>query len=276
MSHGGRIALLPLLECKWSGHSRKELYSLILCGEIAVDGEIIRDPQYPIAEDSDIQIRRARFVGRGGEKLNAVLEEMEFDPRGKICLDAGASTGGFTDCLLQRGAKTVHAVDVGYNQIAWKLRIDQRVILHERTNLMKLQPGDLQPSPMIAVADLSFRSLRTAASALLKLTGGGPILALVKPQFENPDEKGFDGVVRNNAVRRNVMQSLRRDLKISHIFVQDAAASILTGKKGNSEIFLLLSASQAIDRAYVEERWDFAIDEAERMSALRQAKKCGK
>jgi 23S rRNA (cytidine1920-2'-O)/16S rRNA (cytidine1409-2'-O)-methyltransferase len=180
-----------------------------------------------------------------------------------VCLDAGASTGGFTDCLLSRGALNVHAVDVGYNQLAWKLRSDERVFVHERTNLMDLHPGDLIPEPTFAVADLSFRSLRGAASRLLELTRGGTVLALVKPQYENPKEDGFDGVVRTNAARAGVLESLRTDLPKEGVFVRNAAASRVTGRKGNAEIFLLLGREPAQDMDKVNVQITKALDDAD-------------
>ena len=240
-----------------------EAYAAIVCGEILVDGERIRNPKASVPEDAGITRQAGGFVGRGGLKLEGALDDFALDPSGLVCLDAGASTGGFTDCLLSRGAAVVHAVDVGYNQLAWKIRSDARVIVRERTNIMELDRSDLDPGPSLAVADLSFRSLRGAASKLLSLTGGGRVLALVKPQFENPDERGFDGVVRTREARSGVLESLRRDLGAEGVHVHDAAASRIAGRKGNAEIFLLLSGAPAADAAYVERKIEEALDAAD-------------
>ena len=244
----------------------KGAYAAIVCGEIYVGGERIRDPKKRIPEDAFVEHRAGGYVGRGGLKLEGALDDFGVDPSGLVCLDAGASTGGFTDCLLTRGAEAVHAVDVGYNQLAWKLRSDPRVIVRERTNIMALESGCLIPPPAMAVADLSFRSLRGAASKLLSLTGGGIVLVLVKPQFENPEEIGFDGVVRTGEARSRVLDALRRDLPSEGVHVLDAAASRLPGRKGNAEIFLRLASVPPADAAYVDGRIRRALDDADRLS----------
>lgn len=257
MAAGRRIKQIPIIRVlleRFPEMDSKQLYTSFFCGEIFVNGERIRDPKASMPVDGTLERRIDRFVGRGGYKLEGALIDLNLDPDGLICLDAGASTGGFTDCLLSRGALNVHAVDVGYNQLAWKIRSDERVIVHERTNLMDLHPGDLIPEPNFAVADLSFRSLRGAASRLLELTRGGNVLALVKPQYENPKEEGFDGIVRTNAARVGVLESLRTDLLKEGVFVLDATASKVTGRKGNAEIFLLLGSEppQDMDRVSVQ------------------------
>jgi len=266
MAAGRRIRQIPIIRAlsrSYPEMDSEELYAAILCGEVFVNGERVRDPKARMPLDGTLERRVDKFVGRGGYKLEGALDDLDLDPDGLVCLDAGASTGGFTDCLLSRGAMNVHAVDVGYNQLAWKLRSDDRVIVHERTNLMDLQPGDLIPEPSFAVADLSFRSLRGAASRLLELTRGGTVLALVKPQYENPKEDGFDGVVRTNAARAGVLESLRTDLPNEGVFVQNAAASRVTGRKGNAEIFLLLGREPAQDMDKVNAQISRALDDAD-------------
>ena len=262
-----RMPLLNLLAERRPELGRKAAYTAVLCGEISVDGERIRDPKATVPVDAVICRLRDRFVGRGGEKLDAALTEFGIEPAGWVCLDAGASTGGFTDCLLSRGASTVHAVDVGYNQIAWKLRNDPRVRVRERTNLMELRPGDLEPPPDFAVADLSFRSLRGAAARLLEFTPGRPVLALAKPQFESPPEERFDGVVRSPDARAGALESLRQDLVVEKVWISDAAASVITGRKGNAEIFLLLSRNQPEDGSYAEDQMRAALETAHRRIA---------
>jgi len=259
----GRVPLKQLLEKRYPEIDPKDLYSAILCGEIFINDERIRDPKSRVPGNAAIKWTVAKYVGRGGLKLEGVLDDMNLSPYGKVCLDAGSSTGGFTDCLLSRGAHCVHAVDVGYNQLAWKLRSDDRVHVYEKTNLMSLSQGDLLPPPEFAVADLSFRSLRGAASKLLSLTGGGVVLALVKPQFEQPVEENFDGVVRTREARAAVLKSLINDLPSEGVFVHNAAASRITGRKGNAEIFLLLSGIAASDPPGVEHRIEQALDASE-------------
>ena len=257
---GSRIPLSRLLAERYPDVDRKELFAAVLCGEISVNGDKLRNPKGRVFRDSEIVWLNDRYVGRGGYKLEGALDELGIDPSGLVCLDAGASTGGFTDCLLSRGARLVHAVDVGFNQLAWKLRSDDRVLSMERTNLMSIEKTDLEPPPVIAVADLSFRSLRGAASKLLDLTSGGIVLALVKPQFEEPSEPGFDGIVRTREARAAVLHSLRADLTSEGVHVLDAVASKVTGRKGNAEIFVLLSSEPASDGSYVDRRIEAALD----------------
>jgi 23S rRNA (cytidine1920-2'-O)/16S rRNA (cytidine1409-2'-O)-methyltransferase len=259
-----RAPLSRLLELKYPESEPKELFAAVLCGEISVNGEKLRDPKALVPKTSDISWTTGKYVGRGGFKLEGALDDLGLSPEGLVCLDAGSSTGGFTDCLLSRGAILVHSVDVGYNQLAWKLRSDSRVAVYERTNLMDLSTDNLYPRPVFAVADLSFRSLRGAASKLLELTSGAPVLALVKPQFEQPEEENFDGVVRTREARAAVIHSLRSDLPSEGVHVLDTVASRVTGRKGNAEIFLLLSSKPAPDPPYVDRRIENALDEAER------------
>ena len=255
-----RIPLLELIEEHLPALGPEDAYAAVLCGEIFVDGERIRNPKNPVPSDAKLRYTPRRFVGRGGDKLDAALSELKLEPAGRVCLDAGASTGGFTDCLLSRGALSVHAVDVGRNQLAWKIRSHPRVHVRERTNIMDIRPGDLHPPPSFAVADLSFRSLRRAAARLLQLTAGLPVLALAKPQFERPPEDGFNGVVRSPRARTAALESLRRDLIDEQVWVCDACPSILPGAAGNREIFLLLSAAPPPDKQYAQARLKAALD----------------
>ena len=259
----GWLPLKALLVERFPDKNEGTLYSAIMCGEILINGEKIRDPKRAVPKDSQVEWKVEKYVGRGGLKLEGALDDLSLDPSGMFCLDAGSSTGGFTDCLLSRGAVGVHAVDVGFNQLAWKLRRDKRVKVYEQTNIMDLSRGSLDPPPVFAVADLSFRSLRGAASKLLELTGGAEVLALVKPQFEQPLEDDFDGVVRTREARDAVIQSLVEDLLSEGVFVHNAAASRIRGRKGNAEIFLLLLNYPAEDPRYVEKCLAEALDASE-------------
>ena len=137
-----------------------ELFAYVLCGNVYCDGEKIRETSRKIDSRSELEIRTKKYVSRGGYKLEGALDEWGIDCRKKIFVDAGSSTGGFTDCLLQRGASLVYAVDVGYNQLDYSLRNDSRVVVRERCNIMELD--DLEPAPHMGVADLSFRSIAGA------------------------------------------------------------------------------------------------------------------
>ncbi len=190
--------------------SREKAKALIMAGSVYVDGQRQTKPGAPVAEASDIQVRGEKlpYVSRGGLKLEKALDVFAIDPAGLVCVDCGASTGGFTDCLLQRGARHVYAVDVGYGQLAWSLRNDGRVTVMERTNARHLTP-DMFPGPVdMAVMDMSFISLHLVLPAVKGLLGpGGQAICLVKPQFEAGREKvGKKGVVRDPAVHKEVLE----------------------------------------------------------------------
>ncbi len=236
-----------------------------MCGETIVNGERIRDPKTLIRADSSVTFLKKRYVSRGGVKLEHALHHLDFKVDGKVVLDAGASTGGFTDCALQHGAIRVHAVDVGTNQLAYSLRTDPRVITHEKTNIMTATP--FEPKPDIAVADISFRSLRQAAARILGFTLESRALVLAKPQFEWPkDDLSFRGVVTNPSDVRDVLCSLVKDLSAEGVFVGDVIASPIAGRKGNREFFLLVEGSESKDLDDVYRLIDTATQALERSS----------
>lgn len=190
--------------------------------------------------------KRSRFVSRGGDKLDAALDAFGIDVAGAHALDAGASTGGFTDCLLRRGAAHVVAVDVAYGQFAWTLRNDDRVTVKERTNIRSLPAGSIVPPPTIVVADLAFVSLRTARDALLGLAApGADLVLLVKPQFELPRDRVGRGVVADPAAWREAMALVAAAYREAGCGLAGASASPLTGPKGNREFFLHLRRGTA-------------------------------
>jgi 23S rRNA (cytidine1920-2'-O)/16S rRNA (cytidine1409-2'-O)-methyltransferase len=178
-----------------------------------------------------------QFVSRGGVKLAGALDAFGVDVAGRVALDAGASTGGFTDCLLQRGAARVHAVDVGRGQLAWSLRQDSRVVVYERTNVRNLGPGDLGEPVDVVVADLSFISLRTVAPALIACaTDTADFVLLVKPQFEaGPARVGRGGIVRDPDVHAAVLREVADGLATDGLFVTALVASPIHGADGNRE-----------------------------------------
>lgn len=238
-----KLPLLQLLHNKFPQQSRKALHARILCGEVAVNGEHHRDPQFKVPIDSDIRFERRKYVSRGGLKLEAALATWQLGVEGKVFLDAGASTGGFTDCLLQHGAQKVHAVDVGYNQLDYSLRKDSRVLVLERTNIMHLQ--ELSPPPQAAVADLSFRSLRGAAAHIISLTTEQWMVGLLKPQFEAASEQldAFNGVVRAENDAYRILQEVTDSLKEEGLQVRAVVPSPVLGRKGNREFLLLLTGA---------------------------------
>lgn len=192
-----------------------------------------------VAEADPVELRgpARRFVSRAGEKLEAALERFGIDVAGARCLDAGASTGGFTDCLLQRGAEHVVALDVGYGQLAWSLRTDPRVTIMERTNVRALTAGHLPYAPSLVTADLSFISLRTAIPALGSVAAdGADLVLLVKPQFEaGPDRVDRGGVVREPSVWREVIDGVVRACDEHGLGPRAVMASPLPGPAGNVE-----------------------------------------
>lgn len=225
------------------GITRSQARSLIMEGRVKIDGAPATKPGQNVRDGAEIAIERPRrFVSRGGEKLERALDAFGLDVTGANALDVGASTGGFTDCLLQRGATHVTAVDVGYGQLDWKLRNDARVTVMERTNFRNL-PDDAFAQPFdLIVVDASFISLRTIlARAVVYLAPQGAIVALVKPQFEAGRERlGRGGVVRDPLVHASVLREVRDAAQQLGLAAQDLAASPLLGPAGNREFLMLM------------------------------------
>ena len=198
-------------------------------------------------EAAPLEVREPdhRYVSRGGVKLAGALDAFEYDPDRKVAADFGASTGGFTDCLLQRGAIKVYAIDVGYGQLHNRLRQDSRVVVMERTNARYLKRGDLPETLDLVVIDVSFiglEKLLPAARALLKT--GGDVLALVKPQFQvGQDRVGKGGVVRDPQLRRDAIAALVEEAKGLGFELIAQVDSVLKGPKGNQETFIWLRRS---------------------------------
>ena len=214
------------------------------CAWAAADGERAAKPGQLVAEDVEIAVdERPRFVSRGGIKLANALEATGIDPAGRRCLDVGASTGGFTDCLLQRGAEHVVAVDVAYGELDWSLRTDERVTVIERTNARALARGDLPYAPDLVVADVSFISLGKVLPAVLACCAERyDALAMVKPQFEVGRERvGKGGVVRSAEDRRAALVAVAATARANGAAVLGFASSGLPGPKGNRETFVWLA-----------------------------------
>ncbi len=192
--------------------SRSQARQWILAGRVRVNGQVQSKAGWPTPAASRIEVAgAARFVGRGGEKIEAALDAFALDVRGRVCLDVGASTGGFSDCLLQRGARRVYALDVGRGQLHWKLRQDPRVVVMEGVNARHVQPSDLPERMELAVVDVSFISLTKILPALMPLLrDDARLVALVKPQFEaGRDQVCRGGVVRDAAVHQAVLDRIR-------------------------------------------------------------------
>jgi 23S rRNA (cytidine1920-2'-O)/16S rRNA (cytidine1409-2'-O)-methyltransferase len=213
-----------------------ESQRVVVSGSIATkSSRLVRDDEPIHVTDGD-----AQYVSRGGYKLAAALDAFGIDATGRRCLDAGASTGGFTDCLLQRGAAQVVAVDVGHGQLDWRLRNDPRVEVRERTNVRNLVVGDVEPPVDLVVADLSFISLGTVATGLLAAArDDAELVLLVKPQFEAGRERvGRGGIVRSPEVHADVLRDVVAALSRSGIGATALAGSPMKGADGNREFFV--------------------------------------
>ena len=234
-----------LLTEKGLAPSRARAQALILAGKVFVGEKRIEKSGEALDAASPIQVREADhpFVSRGGIKLEGALDAFEYDPTGKVVADFGASTGGFTDCLLQRGATKVFAIDVGYGQLHDKLRQDPRVISMERTNARYVNRDDLSGPVDLVVIDASFIGLEKLLPAAYEiLVPGGEVLALIKPQFQvGQDKVGKGGVVRDMEVRREAVRVLVRDAEQIGFERVAEADSVLAGPKGNQETFIWLS-----------------------------------
>ena len=243
-----KLNTVQLLRLKDPGLTKDSASALVSCRNVYVDGELCTDPRQMFDKNACIEIIFPKYVSRGGFKLEKALSSFNLDVRGLVMLDAGSSTGGFTDCLLQNGAKAVHSVDVGFNLLDFRLRSDNRVIVHEKQNIMTLSKAGLDPRPQAAVADLSFRSINGAASHVLDLVGGTWMVALIKPQFEVPRwQENFFGVVDDPALMRTTLENVHEALTKDGVGIHDATVSPIRGHKGNTEFLALLKPGIAID-----------------------------
>lgn len=221
--------------------TRTRARGLIMAGDVWVHGERVDKPGTAVATDADIEVKAPMpYVSRGGFKLAAALTDFSIDVTGRICADVGACTGGFTDVLLQHGAARVYAIDVGYGQLDWKLRQDERVIVMERTNARYLES---LPEPItFAAVDVSFISLKLILPAIQEwLTSEGDIVALVKPQFEaGPQQVGKGGIVKDEVVHQQVLLDILSWARAHGLAPMGLMASPVTGSGGNVEFLLWL------------------------------------
>ena len=240
-----------LLTDRGLAESRHRAQALLLAGQVLVDEQKVEKPGKMVAEDAAIRILgQLRYVSRAGSKLEAALDHFGISVEGLICADLGASTGGFTDCLLQRGARTVYAFDVGKGQLVWKLQNDARVIIRDEFNVRGLTAADLPDDLAFVCMDLSFISLtkiliplKTAIEARFEGNAGRivDVVALVKPQFEaGREEVGKGGIVRDPEVRQRTLDTVAAFSEVNGYEVQGSIPSPLPGAEGNLEFLLHL------------------------------------
>jgi len=219
--------------------SREQAKRLILAGEVKTGDVVVAKPSTKIAEDAPLTLKeKPKFVGRGGFKIEGAFADFGVKPQGRVCLDIGASTGGFTDCMLQQGATRVHAVDVGTNQLVWKLRNDERVIVKEKFNARRMIEADLGEKVSLIVIDVSFISLtKILPAAFGVLEAGGEIVCLIKPQFElEREDISKGGIVRDESLREKAIEKIKSfvadDLKREWCGL---VPSTIRGTDGNQE-----------------------------------------
>jgi 23S rRNA (cytidine1920-2'-O)/16S rRNA (cytidine1409-2'-O)-methyltransferase len=233
-----------LLVARGSFESRERAQRAIMAGDVTVAGQRVDKPGAQVPGDADIAIRQSqRYVSRGGLKLEAALSAFNIDPTGALCLDIGASTGGFTDCLLQHGAARVYAFDVGHSQLDWKIRSDPRVEVREKLNARYLTPADLPENPSICVIDVSFISLTLILPpAFGVITPAGVIVALIKPQFElGKNEVGKGGIVRDPAAHEAAVEKIRNFVTVTLGYRWEGVIeSPILGGEGNKEFLACL------------------------------------
>jgi len=246
--------------------SRQKAQATIMAGLVFVDGQRSDKPGTPVAEDAHVEVRghALRYVSRGGLKLEKAMQTFPITLEGKVCADIGASTGGFTDCMLQNGAAKVYAVDVGYGQLDWKLRQDPRVVCMEKTNIRYVTPEDLGEPVDFSSIDVSFISLTKVLGAIRAyLTDDGEIVALIKPQFEAGREKvGKKGVVREKSTHHEVIEKVTEFAVSIGFSVLEITFSPIKGPEGNIEYLVHLKKCPEEEAKIETKELDQVVDEA--------------
>jgi len=241
----GKVRLDRLLVERRLVDSRERAQAMIIAGQIMANDQKQVKAGALVPVDAEIRIlgQQLPYVSRGGLKLEAAIREFKVTVEGKTAIDVGASTGGFTDCLLQHGAKKVYAVDVGYAQLAWKLRQDKRIVVMERVNIRHMEPSLIQEPVDIAVIDVSFISLRKVIPSVLPvLRTHSEIIALIKPQFEvGREHVGKGGIVRDDASRIEAVQTVKKMFDETGFDVKGVIPSPITGQDGNVEFLIYAS-----------------------------------
>lgn len=239
-----KLRLDKLLLARNLAESRQKAQALIGAGQVMVDGRLTDKAGSQVDEGCHIEIKEGcPYVSRGGLKLEKGLDFFAIDPRDLTCADVGASTGGFTDCLLKRGAARVYAIDVGYGQLAWSLRQDPRVVVMERTNARHLKPGDIADPLDLVVIDASFISLKILIPPMLPFfRDRAAFLCLIKPQFEVGRGKvGKKGVVRDESLHGEVIDDISAFARGQGLVPRGVTASPILGPKGNREFLIFLT-----------------------------------
>lgn len=248
MKHKERLDVL--LVSRGLAETRTKAQAIIMSGDVYVGGQKADKPGMSYEDTVEIEVRgqACPYVSRGGLKLEKALRDFGVDPTGYVCSDSGASTGGFTDCLLQQGAAKVFAIDVGYGQLAWKIRQDPRVVCMERTNIRYVQPEDLGEPLDLSVVDVSFISLKIVLPAIARLLKPtGQVLCLIKPQFEAGKEKvGKKGVVRDPAVHQEVLEHFVALADELGFTIRNLTFSPVKGPEGNIEFLGYLSREAGV------------------------------
>ena len=245
-----KIALDKILIKKGLAKNLKESRPLIMTGKVIVNDHMIDKPGTLVDPQLTIRIKgsSSKFVSRGGDKIEAPIDTFNIDIKNKTVIDVGSSTGGFTDCVLQKGADLVYAVDVGYGQLAWKLQQDVRVKSFERKNIRDLELAELDRSPDLAVIDASFISLKKILPKVASiLNKDGEILALIKPQFEaRKEDVETGGIVRDEKLYREIIKDIVDEAKKLSLMVAGIMESPIKGQKGNREFFIYLKKCNII------------------------------
>ena len=224
--------------------SREQARRLILAGEVKVNDQVVDKASRKVGVDDLIELKtKPKYVSRGGFKLEGALDHFGVDPKGWVCADIGASTGGFTDCLLQRGASRVYCFDVGTNQLVYRIREDERVIAREKFNARYLTPEDIGEPIQLAVMDLSFISLTKVLPAVFGvLADDGMVICLIKPQFElDREDIGKGGIVRDDAMRQKAVDKIHNFVRDERREWRGVTESSITGTDGNQEFLAWIS-----------------------------------
>lgn len=241
-----------LLHQRGYAPSREKARSIVLSGCVFVNDKKVDKAGTKVDAESEIEVRgsASKYVSRGGDKLEAALRAFSIDLKEKVALDVGASTGGFTDCMLQHGARKVYAVDVGYGQLAWSLRTDSRVIVIDRTNIRYVKPGFLPEEIDFAAVDVSFISLRLVLEPVIALMKEqGELVTLIKPQFEaGRDQVGKGGVVKDPQVHKQVLDSIIEFANWIGLHYGGCVESPLLGPAGNREFLTYFRKTKATER----------------------------
>lgn len=261
-----KVRIDTLLVEKKYFDTREKAKKALMCGIIYVNKQLIDKAGMKVPSDAEIEIRGKTlpYVSRGGLKLEKAINKYDIDLNSMVCMDIGASTGGFTDCMLQNGAKKVYSIDVGYGQLDWKLRQDDRVVSMERTNIRYVNPEDIEDEIDFASIDVSFISLRLVLPVVKKIIKeSGKIIFLIKPQFEAGREKvGKKGVIRDKKIHKEVIGVVIRFAHELGLKIEDLTYSPIKGPKGNIEFLAYTSNENPVDAIDIDKLVQEVVESA--------------